>query len=69
MDIPDAKLLGELMDALVARNVLVFKAGDIAIQFAPPQPSFDEPEVSREVQAGGWKRPADLESGEEPFDG
>lgn len=67
MDIPDAKLLGALMDELTKRKVLIFKAGDLVIQFAPTMPTFDEPEVSPAVTAGGWKRQATLE--DESFHG
>jgi len=41
-------------------DVTAFKYGEYLVQFQPKMPDFTEPEPSQDVQAGGWKRNADL---------
>lgn len=43
-------------------ELLVFKYGDMVLQFQPKMPEFGEPKVPENAQVpGGWKRTADLE--------
>jgi hypothetical protein len=53
--------LEDLLRILKAGNVLVYKQGDLLLQFSPELPRFDEPPDPSPNVIGGWKRGPDLD--------